>query len=169
MTERRPTRILVTGGAGFIGSHVVPALVADGCDVEIIDNLSTGKRENVAIGARLHEIDVRSSEAANLAASGRFDAVVHLAAQMDVRKSVADPRFDSDVNIGGTINVMEALRRAHSKARVVFASTGGALYGDHAAAEPRTPRKEPTLRTRSPSSPSSTTSRTTRASTASTP
>ena len=124
-------RVLVTGGAGFIGSHVCDRLVADGWDVEIVDDLSSGKRANVPRGVGLHELDIRSSEAANFVSSGRFDAVVHLAAQMDVRRSVADPRFDASVNIAGTLNILEALRRARSNARFVFASSGGAVYGDY--------------------------------------
>lgn len=125
-------KVLVTGGAGFIGSHVVEALLARGDQVEIIDDLSSGKRENVAPGARLHVLDIRSPEAATLVRDGRHDAIVHLAAQMDVRRSVAEPMFDASVNVLGTLNLLEALRstaRAND-ARFVFSSTGGALYGD---------------------------------------
>ena len=137
-------RVLVTGGAGVIGSHVVEAFLADGWAVEIIDDFSTGKRANVADGAVVHEIDVRSPAAAKLVEEGGFDTIVHLAAQMDVRKSVADPLFDSDVNIRGTINLIEALHRAHSRTRFVFASTGGVLYGDHTVPpNAETTRKEP--------------------------
>jgi UDP-glucose 4-epimerase len=137
-------RLLVTGGAGFIGSHVVDAFLADGWSVEIIDDFSTGKRANVPEAAVLHEIDVRSPAAARLIEEGRFDAIVHLAAQMDVRKSVADPLYDSDVNIRGTINLMEALHRSHSRTRFIFASTGGVLYGDHTVPpNAETTRKEP--------------------------
>jgi UDP-glucose 4-epimerase len=123
---------LVTGGAGFIGSHVADALVARGYEVDIIDNLSSGRRENVPEPAQLHELDIGSPEAARLVQSERFDVIVHLAAQMDVRKSVADPRFDAMTNVVATLSLLEALRgtpRA-SSTRFVFASTGGAVYGD---------------------------------------
>lgn len=137
-------RVLITGGAGFIGSHAADRLLRGGWDVEIVDDFSSGKRANVPAAARVHELDVRSSEAANLVRVGRYDAVVHLAAQMDVRKSVADPLFDSDVNVRGTINIAEAVRRARSRVRVVFASTGGVLYGDHHQPPNfETTRKEP--------------------------
>jgi UDP-glucose 4-epimerase len=137
-------RILVSGGAGFIGSHVCDRLVADDWAVEIIDDLSSGKRENVPSGAKLHQLDIRSAEAARVVASGQFEAVIHLAAQMDVRRSVADPVFDASVNIAGTLNLLEALRSAGSKARFVFASSGGAVYGDyHTPPNPETAPKEP--------------------------
>ncbi len=103
-----------------------------GWSVEIVDDLSTGKRENVPLAARLHVVDVRTPEAANLIEKGRFDVIAHLAAQMDVRRSVADPMFDASVNILGTLNVAEAVRRSGARSRLVFASTGGALYGDFA-------------------------------------
>ena len=140
-------RVLVTGGAGFIGSHVADRLVADGCSVAIIDNLSSGKRENLPAAATFHDIDIRSAEAATLARTGNFDAVVHLAAQMDVRRSVLDPMFDADVNIRGSVNLFEGLRASEKPARVVFASTGGAVYGDHT----RPPNRETT--TKEPDSP----------------
>lgn len=137
-------RAIVTGGAGFIGSHVVDALLEQGYGVDVIDDLSTGKRENLASAARLHVVDVRSPEAARLVASGvsqgggegegegDLDLVIHLAAQMDVRKSVADPLHDASVNILGSINVLEAVRRLPPgrRPRVIFSSTGGVLYGD---------------------------------------
>ena len=123
-------RALVTGGAGFIGSHVVEALRAEGFEVEVLDDLSSGKRENLVDGVRLHEADVASPEAARVVREGRFDVVCHLAAQIDVRKSVADPVRDATINILGTINVAEAVRASGGKTRIVFASTGGALYGD---------------------------------------
>jgi len=125
-------RALITGGAGFIGSHVADRFLADGWTVEIIDNLSSGKRENVPAGARLHVLDIGSLDAVHIIAGGRFDAVAHLAAQIDVRRSVNDPMFDAQINILGTLNLLEAMRAAATKSagRFVFASTGGAIYGD---------------------------------------
>lgn len=123
-------RALITGGAGFIGSHVADLFLAEGYEVEIIDDLSTGNRANPPEGAILHEVNVTSVEAGKIIAEGSFDVVVHLAAQIDVRKSVADPIFDANTNIIGTLNILEALRRAGSRARIVFTSTGGAIYGD---------------------------------------
>jgi UDP-glucose 4-epimerase len=130
----RSMRALVTGGAGFIGSNVVDALVARGDEVTVVDDLSTGRRENLegalAAGAQLAELDIRDAEAvAATIARGRPEVVFHLAAQIDVRKSVADPAFDSQVNVEGTINVLAAAH-AGEVGRVVFASTGGAIYGE---------------------------------------
>lgn len=122
-------KILVTGGAGFIGSHVTDALVESGHDVHVLDNLSGGRRENVHPGAAFHEADIRSDRAVQLFETERFSVLVHHAAQMDVRRSVADPRFDADVNLIGALNLMEAGRR-HGLDHVVFASTGGAIYGE---------------------------------------
>ena len=123
-------RALITGGAGFIGSHVADLFLAKGYEVEIIDDLSTGNRANVPQRAVLHEVSVTSPEAGRIIADGSFDVVVHLAAQIDVRKSVADPVFDANTNIIGTLNILEAIRRSGSRARIVFTSTGGAIYGD---------------------------------------
>ncbi len=123
-------RALVTGGAGFIGSHVVDALLAEGYAVTVLDNLSSGKREQVPTGATLVEADIRSPEAAACIRNGQFDLLCHLAAQMDVRRSVTDPSFDADVNIRGTLNLLEAVRESGRATRVIFASTGGAVYGD---------------------------------------
>jgi UDP-glucose 4-epimerase len=125
---------LVTGGAGFIGSNLVDALLARGDAVTVVDDLSTGRRQNLdsalAAGAELLEIDIRDGEALRDAvAERRPDAIFHLAAQIDVRKSVADPAFDAAVNVGGTANVLEAARTAGCD-RVVFSSTGGAIYGE---------------------------------------
>lgn len=121
--------VLVTGGAGFIGSHVVDALLARDYSVHVIDDLTGGRRENVPAGAHFHELDIRTQAAAALIAEQKFDAMFHFAAQMDVRRSVADPSFDADVNVLGFLNLMEAARLAEVR-KVVFASTGGAIYGE---------------------------------------
>jgi UDP-glucose 4-epimerase len=123
-------KVLVTGGAGFIGSHVADLFLEKEWEVTIVDDFSSGKKENVPAGAKLHEISVNSPELVRLVTEQNFDVIAHLAAQMDVRKSVADPLLDATVNIVGTLNLMEALRAAGSAARVVFTSTGGVLYGD---------------------------------------
>jgi len=123
-------RALVTGGAGFIGSHVADLLIGKGFQVEIVDNLATGKRENIPHKASFHEMGVNTPEFARLVREGRFDGVIHLAGQIDVRKSVADPINDATINILGTLNLMEAVRAGSPKTRVVFTSTGGVLYGD---------------------------------------
>jgi len=128
------TTALVTGGAGFIGSNLVDALLARGDRVSVIDDLSTGRRSNLAgaleSGVELIEADVRDGEAVQAAiASAEPHIVYHLGAQIDVRKSVADPRFDLDLNGGGTIELLEASREAGVE-RFVFASTAGAIYGD---------------------------------------
>jgi UDP-glucose 4-epimerase len=118
-----PMRAVVTGGAGFIGSNLVDALVARGDEVTALDNLASGKRENLNAEARFVEADIRD-EGLELAA----DVVFHLAAQADVNTSVQRPDYDASVNVLGTVNVLEAARR--SGAQVVFSSTGGALYGE---------------------------------------
>jgi len=123
-------RALITGGAGFIGSHVADLFLGNGYEVEIIDDLSSGKATNVPESAALHRISVTSPEAARVVGEGRFDVLVHLAAQMDVRRSVADPVFDATTNIVGIVNLLEAVRHSGRKTRVVFTSTGGAIYGD---------------------------------------
>ncbi len=122
-------RVLVTGGAGFIGSHVADALVGKGYEVDIVDDLSTGSRDNVPAGATLHERDIRDKDINGLFGDRRYEVLVHHAAQMDVRRSVADPAFDADVNLRGLLNLMEAGRR-NGLRKVVFASTGGAIYGE---------------------------------------
>jgi UDP-glucose 4-epimerase len=127
-------RCLVTGGAGFIGSNLVDALLARGDEVTVVDNLSTGRRTNLdsalAAGAELVELDIRDGEAlSRLATEKRPEGIFHLAAQIDVRKSLEDPFFDAGVNVGGTANVLEAAR-ASECARVVSISTGGAIYGE---------------------------------------
>jgi UDP-glucose 4-epimerase len=122
----------VTGGAGFIGSHVADLFLTRGYDVDVLDNFSSGRRENVDPRVRLHELDIRSADAARLITDKSFDAIVHLAAQIDVRRSVADPVADASINICGTLNLVEALRQSGrgQRTRFVFTSTGGALYGD---------------------------------------
>ena len=127
-------KALVTGGSGFIGSNLVDALLERGDEVVVIDNLSTGRRENLEgaleNGATLEELDIRDAAAvAELTAKVAPDAVFHLAAQIDVRVSAADPAFDARVNVEGTINVLDAARQA-GVARVVNTSTGGAIYGE---------------------------------------
>jgi UDP-glucose 4-epimerase len=121
-------RALVTGGAGFIGSHLVDALLARGDEVHVVDNLTTGTRENLAASAELHGLDIRDEALEQLAASLRPDVVFHLAAQADVGTSVECPTLDADVNVVGTVRVLEAARGAG--ARVVFTSSGGAIYGE---------------------------------------
>jgi UDP-glucose 4-epimerase len=120
-------RTIVTGGAGFIGSHVVEELLARGDEVHVVDDLSKGTRDNVPPSATLHVHDVREPLDA-LVQETAAEAIVHLAAQADVRVSVARPAFDAAVNVVGTVNVVEAARLVG--ARVVFASTGGAIYGE---------------------------------------
>jgi UDP-glucose 4-epimerase len=120
-------RAAVTGGAGFIGSHVVDALVARGDEVHVVDNFATGRRENLTPQATLHERDIREP-LDELFAEIRAEVVVHLAAQADVGTSVERPLFDAEVNVIGTLNVLEAAR-PHG-AQVVFSSTGGAIYGE---------------------------------------
>jgi len=123
-------KVLVTGGAGFIGSHVADLFLDKGYEVHVADDLSTGKRGNIPKKAEFHEINVTSSEFAQLVRERKFDVIAHLAAQMDVRKSVADPVNDATINILGTLNLLEAVRAGRAGTRVVFTSTGGALYGD---------------------------------------
>jgi UDP-glucose 4-epimerase len=131
---RRRMKALVTGGAGFIGSNLVDALLQRGDEVVVVDDLSTGKRENLegalANGATLEEIDIRDAEAVSeVVGRTRPDAIFHLAAQIDVRKSVADPAADARINVEGSVNVLSAAQ-AHGVRRVVNTSTGGAIYGE---------------------------------------
>ena len=140
-------RTLVTGGAGFIGSHLVDALLARGDDVTIVDDLSGGRESNIAAalasGARLERADIRDGAAlARIVEAARPQTIFHLAAQVDVRRSLADPAFDARTNVEGTINVLEAARAAGSE-RVVFSSTGGAIYGETDVLP--TPETEPAL------------------------
>jgi UDP-glucose 4-epimerase len=130
------SRVLVTGGAGFIGSTLVDRLLAEGHDVDVVDDLSTGSLANLteARAARdveftFHRIDIRTPEVAELIARRKPEVVFHLAAQMDVRVSVARPVFDAETNIIGSLQVLEGARQAGSR-KVVFASSGGTIYGD---------------------------------------
>jgi UDP-glucose 4-epimerase len=127
-------RCLVTGGAGFIGSNLVDALLARGDEVSIVDDLSTGRRANLseagAAGGRLVEQDIRDAEGVlSLCREVSPETIFHFAAQIDVRRSVADPAFDAGINVGGTANLLEGARVAGT-GRFVFASTGGAIYGE---------------------------------------
>src|ERR1700677_2541952 len=124
-------RLLVTGGAGFIGSNTVDALIAGGPgEVAVLDDLSAGKRAQVNPKARFHEADLRDAEKVRqIIAQERPEVIIHLAAQMDVRRSVADPPFDAQVNLVGFLNLIEAARQ-HGLKRVIFSSTGGAIYGE---------------------------------------
>jgi UDP-glucose 4-epimerase len=127
-------RAIVTGGAGFIGSNLVDALVARGDEVVVIDDLSTGREANLQAaterGAELRVLDIRDGEQlAQVVEQAAADVIFHLAAQIDVRKSIANPAWDAGINVQGTINVLEAARR-HGVPRVINSSTGGAIYGD---------------------------------------
>jgi len=123
-------RILVTGGAGFIGSHVADAFLAAGWDVAVVDDLSRRRRENEPAGARFYPCDVRSAAAAEVVAREKPQILCHHAAQIDVRRSMDDPRHDADVNLGGLLNLLQAAVKAGGVERVLFASSGGAIYGD---------------------------------------
>ncbi len=121
--------IVVTGGAGFIGSNLADALVSRGHKVAVIDNLSMGKRRNLPAKAEFFELDIASPEIDKVFEQGKFQIMYHLAAQMDVRKSVADPAFDAQTNIIGAINLLQACVK-HKVKKVIFSSTGGAIYGE---------------------------------------
>jgi UDP-glucose 4-epimerase len=125
-----PKKILITGGAGFIGSHVADLFLERGWNVSIIDDLSTGRLENIPEKARFHELSITSPEASKLVRDGEFDVLAHLAAQMDIRRSVDDPVFDATTNLVGTLNLMEGVRSGTARTLTIFASTGGALYGN---------------------------------------
>ena len=121
---------LVSGGAGFIGSNLVDALLGAGHSVAVLDDLTTGRKANLSPDAQLHKVDVRDDHAVDRALAAQPpDVVFHLAAQIDVRRSVSEPGFDAGVNVAGTAVLLEAARR-HGAQRLVLASTGGALYGE---------------------------------------
>jgi UDP-glucose 4-epimerase len=122
-------KIVVTGGAGFIASHVVDAYLHSGHEVHVIDDFSTGRKLNLNSNAVVHEVNVADREAANLIHKIRPDVLNHHAAQMDVRHSVENPLFDAGVNILGFLNLLEACKNANTQ-KVIFASSGGAIYGD---------------------------------------
>jgi UDP-glucose 4-epimerase len=122
-------KVLVTGGAGFIGSHLVDRLVQEGHEVVVVDNLSTGKRRNLNRAVRFCKLDIQSWRLERVFRNERPHVVMHLAAQMDVRKSVENPIFDAEVNVLGTLNVLQQAVR-HGVRKVVFSSSGGAIYGE---------------------------------------
>ncbi len=122
-------KILVTGGAGFIGSNIVDAYVQKGHQVVVVDDLSSGSKQNVNPQAKFFHLDIRDSRLEEIFRTGQFDVVNHLAAQMDVRKSVADPQLDASINVIGGLNVFENARK-HRVKKIIFSSTGGAIYGE---------------------------------------
>jgi UDP-glucose 4-epimerase len=122
-------KVLVTGGAGFIGSHVVDLLLESGHGVAVVDDLSTGRRENLNEDAVFYELDVCSQELEKIFKKEKFEVVVHQAAQINVRKSLSDPVFDARVNVLGSLNLLECCRK-NGVERVVYASSGGAVYGE---------------------------------------
>ncbi|BFU94216.1 MAG: putative UDP-glucose 4-epimerase [Nitrospira sp.] len=122
-------KVLVTGGAGFIGSHIVDRLIQEGHEVVVVDNLSTGKRRNLNRAARFYKTDIQGWRLERVFRNERPNVVMHLAAQMDVRKSVEDPVFDAQVNVLGTLNILQQAVK-HGVRRVVFSSSGGAIYGE---------------------------------------
>lgn len=129
-------KVLVTGGAGFIGSNIVDALVEKKHKVAIVDNLATGNMKNVNKKAKFYKVSVTDfNKIENIFKKEKFDVVIHHAAQLDVRKSVADPSFDADVNIKGTINILEACKRTKVK-KIIFASSGGTIYGECSSKAP---------------------------------
>ncbi len=127
-------KVIVTGGAGFIGSHIVDLLISNGHSVEVIDDLSSGRAENLPAAVKLHKLDIRSTEARAVIDQLKPDGVVHAAAQMSVRMSMEDPTFDTSVNVSGLVNILDALSRSRTVGApapfFVFLSTGGAIYGE---------------------------------------
>jgi UDP-glucose 4-epimerase len=122
-------KILVTGGAGFIGSHVVDSYIQAGHEVVIVDNMSTGRGRNLNLKATFYQLDLRDPQLDNILAQEKPDIINHHAAQIDVRRSVADPMFDASVNILGSLNLLESARK-HNVQRFIYISTGGAVYGE---------------------------------------
>jgi len=122
-------KAIVTGGAGFIGSNLVDALIKEGHQVTVIDDLSTGRKENLNPRAKFHQVDIRSVVVDKIFQEEKPDYLFHLAAQMNVRASVEDPKFDADVNIRGGINLLQSAKK-HNVKKAIFASTGGAIYGE---------------------------------------
>jgi UDP-glucose 4-epimerase len=135
-------KILVTGGAGFIGSHVVDAFLAAGHEVAVVDNLTTGDERNLNPRARLHAVDLRSARLAQVFEAERPEVVAHLAAQASVGRSVTDPIFDASVNVAGGLGLLECCRRFGVR-RIIYSSSGGAGYGDTDVIP--TPETHPTL------------------------
>lgn len=121
--------ILVTGGAGFIASHIVDAYLAEGHRVVVVDDLSSGKEENINPKAEFYRLDIRSEKLGEVFEKENIQVVNHHAAQMDVRKSVSDPKFDASINVVGALNVFEGARKSGVR-EIIFASTGGAIYGE---------------------------------------
>jgi len=122
-------KILITGGAGFIGSLVADAYINAGHQVVVIDDLSSGVRENLNPKAKFYQVDIRGDQIEGIFQREKFDVMNHHAAQMDVRRSVADPKFDASVNVMGSLNLLESARK-NSVKKIIFASTGGAIYGE---------------------------------------
>lgn len=135
-------RVLITGGAGFIGSHIAEAYLRGGWEVVVLDDLSRGNERNIPKGAKFVRADIRSPEARKTLASGGFDVVNHHAAQIDVRVSVDRPAFDSEINVVGFVNLLEGAGEGRVR-RVIFASSGGVVYGDPAVIP--TPETAPKL------------------------
>ena len=125
-------KVLVTGGVGFIGSHVVDRLLQEGHDVVVVDNLVTGKRKNVPKAVQFYKLDIENPKLERIFRNERPSIVFHLAAQMNVRRSVEDPMFDAQVNVLGTLNVLEQASK-HGARKVIFSSSGGAIYGEQLA------------------------------------
>ena len=123
------SKILVTGGAGFIGSTLVDKLIEEGNEVVIIDDLSSGQKSYLNPAAKFYHVDICSEKIAKIFKTEKFDVVYHLAAQIDVRKSVANPEFDNKVNVLGGVNILENARQTGVK-KIIFSSTGGAIYGE---------------------------------------